>query len=163
MRTTFALLAIATALCASGSSSVAGATTACGAQDVVFDVQEDASPHPVVPEAGKALVYVIQEDGKRTCVGWGCLTIKVALMVHGWVRTATMPIFHSPLVQASVISASPHNRSPRPILDSSVSLTSRPRKVRFTISASELLAANSRHLTRSFSISNPSTAIKGSS
>ena len=76
IRLLFALIGVATALFAHDSSPV----TACGPKDVSFDVQVDASHSAVMPpEAGKALVYVIQEDGVWKCIGWGCTTTKVAL------------------------------------------------------------------------------------
>jgi hypothetical protein len=55
--------------------------TACGPADVNFDVQDDASQPSLQPVAGKAVVYVIQDDGAGNCVGpfWGCFTTKIGL------------------------------------------------------------------------------------
>ncbi len=82
MRTVFILVTLTMAALARDSSAVAGAQAACGPTDVSFDVQEDRSDHSRVrPEAGKALVYVIQDDGVGGCTTqfWGCPMTKVAL------------------------------------------------------------------------------------
>src|SRR5581483_11788588 len=55
---------------------------ACGAADVNFDVQDDASHPAGQPAAGKAFVYVIQDDGGGECFEtmWGgCFVTRVGL------------------------------------------------------------------------------------
>jgi hypothetical protein len=52
--------------------------SACGPKDVIFDVKQDGSLHTLAqPEAGKALVYIIQERG-IVCGPGPCIT-KVGL------------------------------------------------------------------------------------
>ncbi|MGA1982727.1 MAG: hypothetical protein ABSG84_09635 [Acidobacteriaceae bacterium] len=49
------------------AQATAGVADACGPKDVVFDVKQDSSQHALAqPEAGKALVYFIQE-GTAVC------------------------------------------------------------------------------------------------
>jgi hypothetical protein len=60
-------------------AAVSAAQAACGATSVNFDVKNDDSQHTIAqPEAGKALVYVIQDIGSVNCIG-GCITTKIAL------------------------------------------------------------------------------------
>jgi hypothetical protein len=60
-------------------AAVSAAEAACGPKGVNFDVKDDNSQHTVgQPEAGKALVYVIQDIGVVKCIG-GCITTKIAL------------------------------------------------------------------------------------
>jgi hypothetical protein len=60
------------------AAAIAAASSACGPKGVNFDVKDDNTQHSVgQPEAGKALVYVIQDLGTVNCIG-GCLTTKVA-------------------------------------------------------------------------------------
>jgi hypothetical protein len=55
------------------------AQAACGPKSVNFDVKNDNSQHTVgQPQAGKALVYVIEDIGSVHCLG-SCITTKVAL------------------------------------------------------------------------------------
>jgi hypothetical protein len=52
--------------------------SACGPKDVIFDVKQDGSQHTLaLPEAGMALVYIIQERGIQ-CGPGQCIT-KVGL------------------------------------------------------------------------------------
>src|SRR5208282_465796 len=79
MRIALAFVLFTMSAFAQDSSAVSSAQAACGPKDVNFDVEDDNSPHTVgQPEAGKALVYVIQDIGSMSCVG-GCVTTKVAL------------------------------------------------------------------------------------
>lgn len=74
--TTFALTISALA---QDSAAVTAAEAACGPKGVNFDVKDDDAPHAVGrPEAGKALVYVVQEIGELNCIG-ACLTTKIAV------------------------------------------------------------------------------------
>ncbi len=78
MRTVFALLAFIPSVFAQDSPAVASAQAACGPRGVNFDVQNDDTRQSTAqPEAGKALVYVIQDDAPGKCVA--CTTTKVAL------------------------------------------------------------------------------------
>jgi hypothetical protein len=79
MRTVLALITLTIAAAAQDSPAVAAAKAACGPKDVNFDVQRDRSYHSFMqPEAGKALLYVIQEYGQGWCLGASCIT-KVAV------------------------------------------------------------------------------------
>jgi Protein of unknown function (DUF2846) len=79
MRSTIALLVFAVSSFAQDPSAISAAESACGPKGVNFDVKDDNSQHTVgQPEAGKALVYVIQDIGAPNCVG-GCLTTKIAV------------------------------------------------------------------------------------
>jgi hypothetical protein len=56
-------------------AAVSAAQAACGPSNVKYDVKDDNSQHTVgQPEAGKALVYVIQDIGSISCI-----TTKIAL------------------------------------------------------------------------------------
>ena len=79
MRTALALILLSMAAFAQDPAAVSAAQAACGPRDVNFDVKDDDSRHNVgQPEAGKALVYVIQDIGSTSCIGCG-VTTKVAL------------------------------------------------------------------------------------
>jgi len=79
MRTALALLLFTMAAFAQDPAAVSAAEAACGPKGVNFDVKDDNSQHSVgQPEAGKALVYVIQDIGVVKCIG-GCITTKIAL------------------------------------------------------------------------------------
>jgi hypothetical protein len=81
MRTALALVLFTFTTCAfaQNPSAVSAAQAACGPKGVNFDVKDDDSQHTVAqPEAGKALVYVIQDIGAISCIG-GCITTKIAL------------------------------------------------------------------------------------
>jgi hypothetical protein len=79
MRTALAVVLFAIAALAQNPSPATAALAACGPTSVNFDVKDDNSQHIVgQPEAGKALVYVIQKIGVVKCIG-GCITTKVAL------------------------------------------------------------------------------------
>lgn len=59
-------------------SAISAAEAACGPQSINFDIKDDNTQHVLEqPEAGKALVYVIQDVGYATCIG-GCITTRVA-------------------------------------------------------------------------------------
>ncbi|MGO9402160.1 MAG: DUF2846 domain-containing protein [Terriglobales bacterium] len=73
------LVVLMTPAFAQDSAAVSAAQTACGPKDVNFDISDDNSQHTIgQPEAGKALVYVIQDIGSISCIG-ACITTKVAL------------------------------------------------------------------------------------
>jgi len=79
MRTVLALILLTMAAFAQDPSALSAAQAACGPRNVNFDVKDDDSQHTVAqPEAGKALVYVVQDIGAINCIG-GCLTTKIAL------------------------------------------------------------------------------------
>ena len=82
MKTIAAILLLSCrSCCAFGQDqeAVSAAESACGPKGVNFDVKDDNSQHTVgQPEAGKALVYVIQDIGAPNCIG-GCLTTKIAV------------------------------------------------------------------------------------
>jgi hypothetical protein len=53
--------------------------TACGPKDVKFEAKLDDSQHTLAqPEAGKALVYFIQDIGVVNCIG-SCMTTRIGL------------------------------------------------------------------------------------
>jgi hypothetical protein len=79
MRFALALLLFTLSAFAQDPAAVSAAQAACGPKKVNFDVKEDDSQHTVgQPEAGKALVYVIQDIGIENCPG-GCVTTKIAV------------------------------------------------------------------------------------
>ncbi len=79
MRTALGLLLFTIAAFAQDPAAVSAAQAACGRTGLNFGVKDDNSQHAVEqPEAGKALVYVIQDIGAIPCIG-GCITTKVAL------------------------------------------------------------------------------------
>src|SRR5271165_503189 len=87
MRTTLALTLATTAALtmatmtvrAQDNAAISAAEAACGPKGLKFDLKDDNSQHLVGrPEAGKALVYVIQDIGTVKCIG-ACLTTIVAL------------------------------------------------------------------------------------
>ena len=77
-------LAIVLLLCALSAhaqdqSAVAAAESACGPVKVRFDVKRDnTKPAVAEPQAGKALVYFIQDMGTTACRG-ACITTRVGL------------------------------------------------------------------------------------
>jgi hypothetical protein len=74
-----ALLILSAACSFAQNQSHLSARTACGPEPIHFDVKRDASAHTLPePEAGKALVYVIQDMGPGVCP-WGCITTRVGL------------------------------------------------------------------------------------
>lgn len=84
MRIVAALFFFNLAAFAQNPSAVSSAQAACGPAGVRFDVKVDDSRHTVAePQAGKALVYVIQDIGVVQCVG-ACITTKVGLD-GGWI------------------------------------------------------------------------------
>jgi len=80
MRAALALVFLLTmAAFAQDPAAVSAAEAACGPGNVKFDVKDDDSQHTVgQPEAGKALVYVVQDVGAINCIA-GCITTKIAL------------------------------------------------------------------------------------
>jgi hypothetical protein len=79
MRTILALLLFTITAFAQDPSAVSAAQAACGPKNVNFDVKNDDFQHTVgQPEAGKALVYVIQDIGSVNCIA-GCITTKIAV------------------------------------------------------------------------------------
>jgi len=52
---------------------------ACGSKDIKYEAKLDESQHtPAPPEAGKALVYFIQDIGAVNCIG-SCMTTRIGL------------------------------------------------------------------------------------
>jgi len=79
MRIALALILFTMSAFAQDPAAVSAAQAACGPKGVNFDVKDDNSQHTAgQPEAGKALVYVIQDIGSVNCIG-GCITTKIAL------------------------------------------------------------------------------------
>jgi hypothetical protein len=77
MRVALALLLFTLSAFAQDSAAT-GAEAACGPSNAKFDVKADNSQHAISqPEAGKALVYVIQDIGSANCVA-GCITTRIA-------------------------------------------------------------------------------------
>jgi hypothetical protein len=79
MRTALALLLFTISVYAQDPAAISAAQAACGPGAVNFDVKTDDSQHTVAQsEAGKALVYVIQDIGVVNCIG-ACITTKIGL------------------------------------------------------------------------------------
>lgn len=73
------LATVASISLAQVSAAVSAAESACGPGNVRFDMKSDKSQHTAAqPEAGKALVYVIQDVGTVHCIG-ACFIAKIAL------------------------------------------------------------------------------------
>ena len=73
------LFAVTVSAFAQDTAAISAAEAACGPKGVRFDVKDDNSTHTVAqPEAGKALVYVVQEIGSVSCIG-GCITTRIAI------------------------------------------------------------------------------------
>lgn len=72
---------------AQDQAAAARAAAGCGADGVDFGVKTDKSKHPLAqPEAGKALVYVLEYERRNTTfnIGNGGITTRVGLDGH-WV------------------------------------------------------------------------------
>ena len=73
------------------------ATSACGSAKTKFEVKLDESQHTLAePEAGKALVYFVQDVGAVNCLG-GCFQTKIGLD-GAWVGA----VQHNSYLSASV-------------------------------------------------------------
>ncbi len=78
MRAALALILFTISALAQQPAAVSAAEAACGPGNERFDVKNDSSQHTVdQPEAGKALVYVIQDIGSVNCIA-GCITTRIA-------------------------------------------------------------------------------------
>jgi len=63
MKAAFALLLLTSVAFAQNTSTAAAVAPGCGPANVHFDVRTDKHQHPIVqPEAGKAVVYFVQDD-----------------------------------------------------------------------------------------------------
>jgi hypothetical protein len=63
---------------AQDQAAITAAQAACGPKEVKFDAKQDVAQHPTPQaEAGKALVYVVQNLGEMQCTG--CALTKVGL------------------------------------------------------------------------------------
>jgi len=63
MKTIAAILLVSCFGVGQDKMAISAAEAACGPHDVNFEVKVDASRHPTpMPENGKALIYVVQED-----------------------------------------------------------------------------------------------------
>jgi hypothetical protein len=64
MKTIAAILLLSCCAIGQDKAAVSAAEAACGPQDMRFEVKSDESQHPTpAPEAGKALLYVVQIRG----------------------------------------------------------------------------------------------------
>ena len=55
---------------AQDKAAISAAEAACGPRSVAFKIEADKSQHPTpAPDAGKALIYVVQKDDATTRVG----------------------------------------------------------------------------------------------
>jgi hypothetical protein len=62
MKTAFVVVLFIASALAQDPGAITAAQSACGAKGTSFDVKPEATPHAVVqPEAGKALIYVIED------------------------------------------------------------------------------------------------------
>jgi len=83
MKATLVLVLLAGSALAQDAAGVTAAKAACGPASVKFDAQQDATQHPTPePDAGKAMVYVVQSLGEIECTS--CALTKVA-MDGAWV------------------------------------------------------------------------------
>jgi len=74
-----ALILMLLTLSAFAQQESTAVATACGSKDVKYEVKLDDSQHTLAqPEAGKALVYFIQDIGVINCFG-ACLTTRIGL------------------------------------------------------------------------------------
>ena len=73
MKVVLVLILFAASAFAQDVTAIAAAESACGAKDTNFDVKRDTTQHPTPqPEAGKALVYVVEDMGQcPECTGHG--------------------------------------------------------------------------------------------
>ena len=79
MRAALALILFTIAAFAQDPAAVSAAQVSCGPSNVKLDVKNDSSQHTVgQPEAGRGLVYVIQDIGSVNCIA-GCITTRIAL------------------------------------------------------------------------------------
>jgi hypothetical protein len=80
-RAALAILLFASPLMVAQQDQAAAAFAAagCGKDEVQFAVKTDKKQHPQPqPEPGKAMVYVIQNDGVAFCIG-GCVTVRIGV------------------------------------------------------------------------------------
>lgn len=87
------------------------AVAACGSKDIKYEAKLDESQHtPAQPEAGKALVYFIQDIGAVNCIG-GCMTTRIGLD-GSWVGANQHNSYFSVSVEAGEhhVCASPLSR-----------------------------------------------------
>lgn len=76
---TLVLILFAACACAQDQSGVIAAQSACGPAPVNYEAKRDSTQHTFTqPDAGKAIVYLIQDIGVNRCLG-SCLTIRVGL------------------------------------------------------------------------------------
>jgi hypothetical protein len=81
MRIALIFFLLASPAFAQSKEALAATVFACGSTDVKFDVKEGQPAQPASePEAGKALVYVVEDMGPAAdeCLG-GCVTVRVGL------------------------------------------------------------------------------------
>jgi len=65
MKATLVVLLFAVSAIAQDQTAISAAEAACGSKDVKFEAKQDTNQHPTSqPEAGKALVYVIEDLGE---------------------------------------------------------------------------------------------------
>ena len=77
MRTVLILMLLT--LSAFAQQEAPAVATACGPKDVKYDAKLDEFQHTLAPpEAGKALVYFIQDMGVVNCIG-GCMTTRIGV------------------------------------------------------------------------------------
>jgi hypothetical protein len=84
---------------------------ACGSKDIKYEAKLDESQHTLAqPEAGKALVYFIQDIGAVNCIG-GCMTTRLGLD-GSWVGANQHNSYFSVSVEAGEhhVCASPQSR-----------------------------------------------------
>lgn len=66
MKILLAILSLCLSALAADKAAVAKALAACGPDDFQFDVKTDKHKHPAAqPEAGKAIVYLIEDQGNQ--------------------------------------------------------------------------------------------------
>lgn len=69
MKTLFAVLLLASSAFAQNQASATNVqAAACGPNDAHFDIKKDSSEHPAQVKAGKALVYIIQDEDHVDCL-----------------------------------------------------------------------------------------------
>jgi len=78
MKTGLAVFLFAAFAFAQDQTAITAAESACGPQNVHFEVKRDSSRSVPQAEAGQALVVVVQDIGQTSCLGT-CLTTRIGL------------------------------------------------------------------------------------
>jgi hypothetical protein len=91
MKASLVVLLFAASAFAQDPSAIPSAEAACGPKQVTFDAKQDPIQHPTPqPDAGKALVYLIEDLGRCVDCGRASLSLTdVTTRSSRWVSMAT--------------------------------------------------------------------------